>query len=1150
MSLPSHWAGSLASLADGSIGPVLVAKWTLVLALAWMAHAALARRNPRWRVVLWRGAVLGVGLVGALAAVPPILRVSIAPDPQTILAERHERIAEPARAVPAPEAVGAVANGFPRTVQPENSVPLARTGPSPVPGAVSAPVDSPPSLPLDLAPSWAPRIWLAGAILLTVRLILAGLALDRLVRRSSAASEDLVNESRAIARRLGCTGVVRVVRSEDVATPCVAGMVRPVLLIPSRPSLQPDDLRAVLAHELAHARHHDLAWNLAAHLASIVLWFHPLAWRIRAAHAAACDAVSDAVAADFLGDVASYGRTLARLALGAADPAPIHVLAMARTSDVVRRLEALNRWVFRNPLGWSRVAPAILVGGVLLVLIAGFGFTHAKQAAKPAAQQTPGKLTLRAVADATGQPIEGAAVEWQLRINNGRFQTTKNSTDRDGRTVLEWPGGATVNGLIMTARKPGFGPYSIDWDDALHPLHLPAVKEIRCVAGVPIGGVVKDEAGAPVAGARITVLAPPAETERSFHHFNLVVTTTDAQGRWRFDDAPTDLSGMSFYIDAPRLLQGSSAALRKTDTVTVLKRGFTVRGRVLDAQGQPVAGATVRGGETFYSNSQVKTDARGEFLLENCAPGASVVTVRAEHFAPDLRQVHPEDRPTLEFRLGPAHTLRGKVVDRAGRPVAGITFSTDAWRGHRSLGVRFDTDKDGRFEWRDAPGDKVLYNTTKQGYMSLREVAMTADGAEAVLTVAPVLAISGRVTDAETGQPLATFRVVQGVVFANNPRIAWLERNAAEFRGGRYTVRHSEPYDGYAVRIEAPGYKPAESRVFRPGEVAPTFDFAMARAAAADLLTGFVYRPDGRPAAGADVALATPEHPLVFEMERFQFGRENGMSFAKTDLAGRFTFDRPGGAYLLAAMSDDGYAEARPEQMAESGRLTLKPWGKIKGRARIGRQPAANQFITFQRRDERQAGPGGVNASYSIETRTDLQGNFDFDRVIPGAGEVARVVVTEFANGRMSQHIGCWQEPVDIEPGQTVLVQIGARGRPVVGRVVLQPAPGVRPVEWRQNRPATIEKARDINPLQGLLGRDPHQFDRFAAGLDKDGRFRIDDVPPGHYELTVTIDAPLKLNGPGLVQALGSVKVPVDVPKGDDDVPIDLGEIKADVKGR
>ena len=95
-------------------------------------------------------------------------------------------------------------------------------------------------------------------------------------------------------------------RTSEVATPCLAGLWRPVLLLPEREcdDGRPDDLRAILAHELAHARNHDLAWNLAAHLASILLWFHPLAWRIRAAHAAACDAVCDAVAADLLGDVA------------------------------------------------------------------------------------------------------------------------------------------------------------------------------------------------------------------------------------------------------------------------------------------------------------------------------------------------------------------------------------------------------------------------------------------------------------------------------------------------------------------------------------------------------------------------------------------------------------------------------------------------------------------------------------------------------------------------------------------------------------------------------------------------------------------------------------------------------------------------------
>ena len=487
----------------------------------------------------------------------------------------------------------------------------------------------------------------------------------------------------------------------------------------------------------------------------------------------------------------------------------------------------------------------------------------------------------------------------------------------------------------------------------------------------------KDEADAPVAGAKITVWAPPAESDVSNYGFYLVETTTDAQGRWRFDDAPADLSGVFFQTEAARFLQGSSAAARRPDALTVLKRGFTVRGRALDAQGKPIAGATVSGDDMFSRRSRSKTDTRGEFLLENSRPArrssrSGLSTSRRPARGPSGGSADAGIPP----RAG-AH-LRGKVADREGHPVAGMTIAADTWRGHHSLDVRFDTDKDGRFEWRDCRVMRCSSASLRTGICHCRNIAMTVDGTEAVVNVDPVLTISGKVSDAETGQPLSTFRVVQGLVFANHPGIAWLERDAAEFQGGRYTVRHSEPSAGYAVRIEVPGYKPAESRVFRPGEVAPTFDFAMTRAAAADLVTGLVYRPNGRPAAGAEVALATPEHSMLFQMERFQFERNSGVSFTKTDPVGRFTFDRPGSAYLVVAISDDGYAEARPEDMAKSNSLTLIPWGKIKGRARIGRQPAANQIINFQLRNVRPVGPGGVSTVYSIETRTDLQGNFSF----------------------------------------------------------------------------------------------------------------------------------------------------------------------------
>jgi hypothetical protein len=272
------------------------------------------------------------------------------------------------------------------------------------------------------------------------------------------------------------------------------------------------------------------------------------------------------------------------------------------------------------------------------------------------------------------------------------------------------------------------------------------------------------------------------------------------------------------------------------------------------------------------------------------------------------------------------------------------------------------------------------------------------------------------------------------------------------------------------------------------------------------------------------------------------------MSFAVTGPDGRFSFNNPGGPYRLAAMSDDGYAEATPEGLAKSATLALEAWGKIKGEARIGRQPAANQVITVLRRNYQPGPPGSVHTFYSIETRTDAQGRFVFERVIPGASEVARVVVTDFGNGSQ-QHMGCWQEPVDVAPGQTVEVRIGGKGRPVVGRIALQAPPGVH-VDWRQNQPATIEKARGFNPFRNLFGPDPRQNDRFAASIDKNGRFQVDDVPPGHYELTITIDALPASDRPGPVQELRRVKVPVDVTEGDDGSAVDLGEIPAEVKGR
>ena len=73
MSLFATWLEFFAGLLDASIGLVLIVKWTAVLALAWLAHGMLAGRNPRWRVALWRSAIVGLALVAVLSLAPPIV---------------------------------------------------------------------------------------------------------------------------------------------------------------------------------------------------------------------------------------------------------------------------------------------------------------------------------------------------------------------------------------------------------------------------------------------------------------------------------------------------------------------------------------------------------------------------------------------------------------------------------------------------------------------------------------------------------------------------------------------------------------------------------------------------------------------------------------------------------------------------------------------------------------------------------------------------------------------------------------------------------------------------------------------------------------------------------------------------------------------
>jgi beta-lactamase regulating signal transducer with metallopeptidase domain len=612
-----------------------------LLILAWLGHIVLSKPNPRWRVLLWRSVAVGVAMIAVLSAAPPVVIWRVPRADAMVVQEVSGPIIAPFALPSAPPAARPSLSLDRRTSG--LGLPTGFEGGKQSVERSALIAQKQAETRLSFA-SWLLAIWLAGVGVMAARLGLSLWGLSKVIGRSAPVPAWIVEESRAVAKAVGCRRAIRVVESAEVPTPCLSGLSRPILLLPGTNCEENDrvELRAILTHELAHARNHDLAWNFVLELASILLWFHPLAWRIRAAHIAACDAVCDAVAADLLGDVALYGRTLARLALQVGKPAPKPGLAMARTPDVLLRIEALQRRVFRSSLSWRFVMPTLLIGAVLVTLIGGFGIARAKQSTTPkdtqakpivpnaspseATKSAPiGPLALRVLSAKTGEPLEGVAVFYKLRAERKDLEDTV-KTGKDGTTAIKWPAGITIHSLRLDVKKPGYVAMVFYWSDDRHAISLPESQEVRLEPGVPISGLVQDEAGKPIAGANVTAMSDASEMEEPRYSFELGTAKTDEQGRWRIDDAPANLSPVSVHISHPEYLRrpGSSSVAR--EQLTVLTQGATVKGRVVGGSGTPIKGAQVDAGPAWEERKPVATDELGEYTLRNRQAGPTIVT--------------------------------------------------------------------------------------------------------------------------------------------------------------------------------------------------------------------------------------------------------------------------------------------------------------------------------------------------------------------------------------------------------------------------------------------------------------------------------------------------------------------------------------------
>jgi hypothetical protein len=192
-----------------------------------------------------------------------------------------------------------------------------------------------------------------------------------------------------MAREAGIRRPVRVLESSLAQVPMVIGWLRPLILLPAAAvtGLTPQQLEAILAHELAHVRRNDYWMNLVQAAAEILLFYHPAVWwvsnRIRIEREHCCDDLGVAACGDRL----TYARALVAMEELRSLP---DVPSLALAFDGGSLLQRVRR-LFEAPApGHGGSAPwtagLLLAAGALAVALgAGAAWAGAQQQPAPPA---------------------------------------------------------------------------------------------------------------------------------------------------------------------------------------------------------------------------------------------------------------------------------------------------------------------------------------------------------------------------------------------------------------------------------------------------------------------------------------------------------------------------------------------------------------------------------------------------------------------------------------------------------------------------------------------------------------------------------------------------------------------------------------------
>ncbi len=322
------------------------------------------------------------------------------------------------------------------------------------------------------------------------------------------------------------------------------------------------------------------------------------------------------------------------------------------------------------------------------------------------------------VVDGDGKPVRDAivashaprAVQTALERDGASASTT---TAADGRFEIDGFPGA----IELTADHPTVGHGRAALKD-IPPGSLEEDIEIRLEAYGVLAGVVESPDGNALAGVEVTATIRSSELRQS------VTAVSGPGGHFTLEGLMPGTAVLDAklegYAPADPMRLAVRATVRRDDLVLALNVARTLTGRVVDADGEPVANAKVkakrvRSDVPFRSG---KTSSDGTFEIEGLDGGPHTITVSVGGTNVTTLELAAIPDDPIELVLVTPTALRGVVTDASGKPVREFTVTVEQFvpagatrPGAAPAPARYASD-DGRYEQPVSPGTYDLWITS------------------------------------------------------------------------------------------------------------------------------------------------------------------------------------------------------------------------------------------------------------------------------------------------------------------------------------------------------------------------------------------------------------------------------------------------------